>query len=123
MNINGIGLFKWFLSQKGKVNGYSNAYWSGVTTLELSKYIIKIICNVIIPTGIVHLTNNEKITKYDLLRLIREEFQLNAIELINDKSYSVDKSFINSRADTFQNVPSYREMISELKVWMENELN
>ena len=38
-NINGKNeeLFHWFLLQKGEINGYSNAFWTGITTLELAK--------------------------------------------------------------------------------------
>ena len=38
---NGEGLFNWFMSQKGDISGYSNVFWSGVTTLELAKCIEK----------------------------------------------------------------------------------
>jgi dTDP-4-dehydrorhamnose reductase len=123
LNKNGIGLFNWFVNQKGKVNGYSNAYWSGVTTLELANYIVKIIRESKFPTGIIHLTNNNKISKYDLLRIIRDEFNMDFVELIDSDSYVSDKSFLNTRIDTLQNVSSYNKMISELKYWMIKELN
>ena len=32
-------LLNWFLSQKKKVNGYDQAFFSGITSLELSKII------------------------------------------------------------------------------------
>ncbi len=35
----GIGLFHWFMSQTGFVNGFTEVIWSGVTTLELAKAI------------------------------------------------------------------------------------
>ncbi|MDQ1298051.1 MAG: dTDP-4-dehydrorhamnose reductase, partial [Campylobacterota bacterium] len=33
----GTGLLDWFLKQRGSTNGYTKAFWSGVTTLELAK--------------------------------------------------------------------------------------
>lgn len=36
---NGSGLFHWFMTQNGRVNGYNKAYWTGITTLELAKAI------------------------------------------------------------------------------------
>ena len=36
---NGEGLVHWLFNQKGKIFGYKNVFWSGVTTLELSKAI------------------------------------------------------------------------------------
>lgn len=35
LKTNGTGLLDWFLKQKTDISGYSKAYWSGVTTLEL----------------------------------------------------------------------------------------
>ena len=40
---NGTGLFHWFMSQEGEVKGYENAFWGGVTTLELANNIRKVI--------------------------------------------------------------------------------
>ena len=37
----GIGLFNWFMHQKEKVNGYTNVFWNGVTTLTLANFILK----------------------------------------------------------------------------------
>lgn len=39
INKDGIGLFNWFMKQEGRIKGYSNVFWSGVTTLELAKAI------------------------------------------------------------------------------------
>ena len=33
-------LFDWFLKQEDTVIGYNNAYWNGITTLELAKALI-----------------------------------------------------------------------------------
>ncbi|QYS91384.1 SDR family oxidoreductase [Flavobacterium covae] len=42
---NGEGLFHWFMKQKVEVNGFRSNLWSGVTTLELAKFIDWIIEN------------------------------------------------------------------------------
>ena len=34
-------LLNWFLSQKGKIKGYRNAIYSGLTTLEVAKVLDK----------------------------------------------------------------------------------
>lgn len=39
MKERGTGLFHWFMTQNGKVYGYSRVYWTGITTLELAKAI------------------------------------------------------------------------------------
>ena len=35
----GIGLFNWFMKQRGEISGYRAVKWNGVTTLELAKAI------------------------------------------------------------------------------------
>ena len=34
---NGGGLFNWFYNQKGDVNGFANAIWTGLTTIEFAR--------------------------------------------------------------------------------------
>ena len=73
---NPTGLFNWVISQKEKnITGYSNAIWTGLTTIELSKFIIWSLDKDL--TGIVHATNSIEISKYDLIKLINKIFDLN----------------------------------------------
>ncbi|OKP83388.1 NAD(P)-dependent oxidoreductase, partial [Paenibacillus sp. P3E] len=75
MNVEGIGLFNWFMKQSNEVNGYSRAMWSGVTTLTLAKAIEKAaLVNLV---GIYHLVNNESISKFNLLSLFNAYFKGN----------------------------------------------
>ena len=64
---NGTGLLDWFLKQTNDIKGYSKAYWSGVTTLELAKAIHEFIKQDI--HGLFQLCPDEKISKYDLLNI------------------------------------------------------
>lgn len=110
-NENGIGLFKWFIKQEGKIKGYSNVFWSGVTTLELAKAIeVSFETNL---TGLYHLVNNEKISKYELLKLFAKYTGKN-IEIEEYKDYYSDKSLINTRKDFNFRVSSYEKMIEEM---------
>jgi dTDP-4-dehydrorhamnose reductase len=114
---NGIGLLNWILSQNGVINGYSNAFWGGVTTLELAKAIEYFILQNIDGVNIYHLTNNEKISKFDLLRIINEVFKLK-LNIKSSSEYKVDKSLINSNKLIVYNVPSYQIMIEEMYRWI-----
>lgn len=118
LNPNGIGLFNWFINQKGKINGFTQVFWSGVTTIQLAKSIKEIIFSNNQITGLVHLTNNNKICKYDLLLLLKKIYGLNNIEIEKSNLYVVDKSLINTRSDVFTNIPNYEEMIIEMNEWM-----
>ena len=114
LNTNGIGLFNWFIKQTGSIDGYCNAYWSGVTTLQLAKSIIKLILEKNSISGVIHLTNNNKISKYDLLQIIKNIFELKNIHIAKSDKYKIDKSLINTRNELILDIPSYEEMILEM---------
>jgi len=112
---NGEGLFHWFMNQKGDINGYTQAYWGGVTTLELAKAIdVAINQNV---TGLVHLTNGEKISKYDLLNRIKEIWNKNEIIIKPYNGKSIDKSLLKSEKFKYL-VPTYVQMLCDQRTWM-----
>lgn len=115
MNKNGIGLFQWFMKQEGEIKGFSQAIWTGVTTLELAKAIEKSFSlNV---SGLYHLVNNQKINKYDLLNLFKK-YMGKDILIKKDDAYASDKSLINNRKDFNFDIPSYEEMVSEMCEWI-----
>lgn len=115
INTNGIGLFHWFANQNGKINGYSNAYWTGITTIELFNAIkIAISENL---TGLYHLVNDHKISKYSLVEIFNEVFHKN-LSINPYDEYRLDKSLINSRTDFSFKVSSYKEMVLEMKNWI-----
>ncbi|WP_462351473.1 dTDP-4-dehydrorhamnose reductase family protein [Fusobacterium varium] len=115
INKDGIGLFNWFMKQEGKIKGYSNVFWSGVTTLELAKAIEASFNQNI--SGIVHLVNNKKISKYDLLKLF-SKYMNKDIEIEKYEDYFSDKSLIRTKEDFNYKVPEYEKMIEELSEWI-----
>lgn len=116
MKSDGIGLFNWFMSQTSQIQGYSNVIWNGVTTLTLAKAINHAIIENI--SGIYHLVNNNSISKFDLLNLFNKHFKVKAIEIVKNERISINKTLINTRSDFSFNVPSYEEMLVELKDWI-----
>ena len=114
------GLFDWVISQKcNTIHGYSRAIWSGLTTIELAKFIILSLDKEI--TGIVHATNSLGISKYDLVKLINKTFDLN-IDVLENKDYEIDKTLLNTKINNY-NFPSYIKMIEEMKDWIDNNNN
>lgn len=118
---NGSGLLNWFFDQVGQINGYSNALWSGVTTLQLAKFIVDLVDKPEI-TGLIHYTNNTKLSKLNLLELFSLIFK-KKIEIIPFEDYHVDKSFLNTRTDADFVIPDYETMIIELCDFMKNHKN
>jgi dTDP-4-dehydrorhamnose reductase len=108
------GLFDWFYNQKNKVKGYDQVYWSGITTLELSRFICEIIEK--LPLGIFHLTNGDRISKYQLLN------ELNKIRIIpiiinKDSDLNSDKSLLISENLNFE-VHPYSRQLNDLKTYL-----
>lgn len=115
INENGIGLFKWFMDQEGDIQGYSKAIWSGVTTIQFAKAMEIAIENHL--TGLNHVVNNETISKYDLLCLFKTVFGCH-ISITPNDSVVVDKSLINTKNKELFQVPSYEQMVREMKEWI-----
>lgn len=111
---NGTGLLHWFLMQKKTVKGYTKAYWSGVTTIELAKVADHCICHGV--AGLINLTMKEKISKYDLLVLFKDVWGRDDVVIELDDGFAYDKSLISSRHDLkFQLPPTYMTMLTELR--------
>ncbi len=117
INKNGSGLFQWIHNQTGEVKGFKNVKWTGVTTLELSKAIDFAINNSI--DGIWNLSNQEVISKFELLETIIDSFKLNKVKLIEDSTNKSNKSLISVR-DINYIVPSYKLMINELNEYIKS---
>ncbi len=116
MNQNGIGLFNWFMKQKGSINGYTGAIWTGVTTLTLAKAMEKALEQDL--CGIYNLVNNESISKYDLLHLFNNHFLDDQVIINKEENFKLDKSLRNTRKDFLFEIPSYEKMILEMKDWV-----
>lgn len=114
---NATGLFHWFLTQKGEISGYSKVYWTGVTTLELAKAIDSAIEQNL--TSLYHLVPKKKISKFELLNLIKEVWR-KSIKIKKVDEPKLDKSLINNRKDFKYEIPDYRKMLTELYEWMKN---
>jgi dTDP-4-dehydrorhamnose reductase len=116
INKDGIGLFNWFMKQDGEINGFTKAIWTGVTTITLAKAMEKATDENL--TGLYNLVNNQTISKFDLLNLFNKHLKDNSINILPSESVVVDKSLVNNRKDFSFKVPSYEQMIVEMKEWI-----
>lgn len=105
-------LVEWFLSQKGEINGYTNAIFTGFTTKTLSKILLEFVKKPKLK-GLIHVSGN-KISKYDLLCLMKDIFNKN-IEIRKYGDFHCDSSL---KAEKFKKlgikIPSMKEMIKEM---------
>jgi dTDP-4-dehydrorhamnose reductase len=115
LNSSGIGLLHWFLNQNKDIFGYTSAFWSGVTTLELAKFINVVLTRNLSLSGVFHLTNNKKIDKYTLLKLFQSSFEKSDLNINPNGKYIIDKSFINTCKNFIYSVSSYETMINDMR--------
>lgn len=118
LNKDGIGLFQWFMQQKGEVRGYSQAFWSGITTIELAKVVHQAIAQNV--SGLIIVAGNPKIDKFSLLKLFNTVFRNDSLIISEYSKYKVDKSMYSSRTDFDYEVPSYEQMILDMKRWVDS---
>jgi dTDP-4-dehydrorhamnose reductase len=98
-----LGLIEWFLAQKGSINGYKNAIYTGVTTHELSR----VISDYIIPNKNIsglYQVSSEPISKFDLLQLTKQAFNKD-IEILPETDFKCDRSLDSTK---FRNAVNYK---------------
>ncbi len=83
-------LLDWFLAQKDKVKGYTNAIYSGVPTFELARVIRDYVLPNTELTGLYHIAS-KPINKYELLKLIAEKYG-KKINIEPDARVNIDRS-------------------------------
>jgi len=118
---NGQGLFHWFMHQKSLIQGFSNVYWGGVTTIQLAKVIEKSIDLDL--KGLFHVTNGTRISKYDLLLILNLNFKSKKLDIIKYEDQVSDKSLISNFNFFDDLILSYDDMIIEMKKFIEENKN
>lgn len=117
LNPDGIGLMNWFMQQKDYIWGYSNAIWTGITTLQLAKCIEYIAKEKI--SGLYNVVPIKSISKYDLLVLCNAYLRNNTISIRRSEKYVVDKSLQGRAFNDLYEIPDYKTMMTEMASWME----
>jgi hypothetical protein len=69
-------------------------------------------------TGLYQLCPNDKISKYDLLKLFAKIWN-KEMAITPFDGYAVDKSLVCTRSDYEYPRPEYEKMLVELKAWMD----
>jgi dTDP-4-dehydrorhamnose reductase len=115
------GLLEWFLSTNKQCKGYKNAYFNGLTTLELSKIIYKyFISKSFFPNTLLNI-GSKKISKYDLLCEIKKIYK-HKTEINEDYKFKIDRSL---NTDKFIKLTDYKaktwyKMLLENKNYISN---
>jgi len=113
----GTGLMDWLRYRSPQhVQGWTNAYWNGITTLQLAKCINDYIIDTKKFWGIYHLVDNDcRVSKYQLLNLINQIYECHkTIEAIHlDKA--IDKTIFDTRQCRKWSIPDLTTQLIELR--------
>jgi dTDP-4-dehydrorhamnose reductase len=107
-------LVEWFLRQPGAVKGWHRALYSGVTTFELARVLVRVLTEFPTLHGLWHVSA-DPVDKHTLLSKLRDALQLDTV-IEPDGTVAIDRTLDSSR---FQAVtgwcpPSWDSMLTEL---------
>ena len=107
------GLLHWFLSRPrgSQISGYSECYWSGISTLELADAIVWYLNNP--ACGLHHVSRRSSISKFELLVLANEIFDRGII-IVKDSEKVIDKGLTPSQG-SYTIRRTYRQMLKRLR--------
>ena len=118
INPRGIGLLNWFLQQKGTINGYTKAIWTGQTTLQLAKTMEQAAKEK--AHGLVNTVPDHGISKYELCKLFNHYFRNDSIAIVPVDGVNADKSLKRTNFEFSYLIPDYEEMVAELADWVKS---
>jgi dTDP-4-dehydrorhamnose reductase len=84
-------LLEWILSQRDVISGYSGAYFTGVSTNELSEFIAEI-CSSNFVSGLFHVAS-DSISKLELIRIVKSVYQLD-LEIHEDHEVLINRGLV-----------------------------
>lgn len=116
INPDGIGLLNWFMRQKGEIQGYTRAMWTGLTTLQLAKIMEKAILQR--AHGLYNMVPDHNISKYELLGLFNHYLRDDTVIIHPYDGFSADKTLVRTRLGFMPELPDYETMVRELSGWM-----
>jgi dTDP-4-dehydrorhamnose reductase len=109
------GLTEWFLSHRGgRVEGYRQARFSGLTTRALSRLLVQVIDDHPALTGVYHVAS-APITKYDVLCLLNERFDAKiTIDPVDEVQVDRTLDGTRFRSVTGWTAPDWNQMIADM---------
>lgn len=112
---NFFSLISWYLQQTGTIKGFTRAFYSGFTTIEMARIIERILMQHQEINGLWQIASNP-INKFDLLQLFGQQLGREDITLEPETEFFCDRSLDGSRFNqvTGYAPPSWTDMLLEL---------
>jgi len=116
---NNASLIAWVLAQGGKsINGFTNHFWNGITTLQFAKVCEKIIQQNLYKEELYHVISPGSVDKYELVSMINEVYEVDAsvnpvpADIAVDRTLSTIKDLCH-RLD----IPALKVQLQEMKAF------
>ena len=101
--------------------GFKNAYFSGLTSLELAKIIYKFVLKKqLIKRGLYNLSG-PKINKFELLNIIKNIYKKN-IDILEENQFRIDRSLNSNKFIKLTKYKKLEKNVLEYKNFMINSL-
>lgn len=119
-------LLEWFLAQKGKVGGYENHLWNGITTLAMARAVRGIIEEDVPLEPTQHLFAAGAVTKFELLGVLSRAYETGVEVVPTEAEDVVDRRLTTETPDAalavweaagYAGVPAVEEMIGEMRAY------
>lgn len=126
----GTGLFEWFMKQEGEIQGWTNAFWNGVTTLELAKFTCQVLerdsvmsSSTLYTSGLCHLYTDGLTSKYDLLNAFNEQYSRGVSISEKALDFAIDKTMSSTRDDILDwyEPTTIEDLVQEQHDWYQEE--
>lgn len=111
----GRGLFNWFYNQQGEVDGFADAIWTGLTTIEFSRAIEWLLKKK--KHGLFQLVPDKPIGKYELLLLFEKYYPGNR-KITRIENRRIDKSLVPVCGE--YTIPDYETQIADMRKWTDD---
>lgn len=117
---NKLSLVEWVKSNaNGKINGFTNHFWNGVTCLQAAKIIRKMIEDNLFWSGTRHLYS-DVVTKYELVSLISNIYDLKIIIHPKKDTVSINRTLSSNLDISHFAIPFLKNQIKEMKDFYAN---
>ena len=116
INPKGIGLLNWFMQQKGEINGFTKAMWTGQTTLQLAKTMEAAAKEK--AHGLYNTVPDHSISKCNLCGLFNKYLRKNELTIHPVEGVNADKSLKRTHFEFGYLIPDYETMVAEMAEWI-----
>jgi len=124
-----IEFLEWVLSHtpENSLNGFTNHYWNGITTLAFAKIVSGLIeVEKFIP-GTFHVLPKDSVSKFELAKIISNNFGMTGTEMTQSQSpKAINRTLATNfeqfncdlwKAAGYNRVPTISELVKEYSLW------